>query len=108
DGTFSVDFSKIKQAVRDLDHDLLTMEAVGDYSGGRQMLDSLGVIRPEVQRALDRLNHIPTEIEPIFVTADQIAPPGNNEPGAAPATLRGSTNVTKCCFGHPTRGSCVL
>jgi len=95
DGTFSVDFSKIKQAVRDLDHDLLTMEALGDYSGARQMLDSLGVIRPEVQRALDRLNHIPTDIEPIFVTADQIAPPGKNEPGAEPATLRGSTKVTK-------------
>jgi hypothetical protein len=88
DGTFSVDFSKIKQAVRDLDHDLLTMEAVGDYSGAKQMLDSLGVIRPEVKRALDRLTHIPTDIEPIFVTAGQVAPAGKNELGAKPAELR--------------------
>jgi hypothetical protein len=95
DGTFSVDFGKIKQAVRDLDHDLLTMEAVGDYSGAKQMLDSLGVIRPEVQRALDRLNHIPTDIEPIFVTADQVAPAGKNEPGAEPAGLRVNTKATK-------------
>ena len=88
DGAFSVDFSKIKQAVRDLDRDLLTMEAVGDYSGAKQMLDSLGVIRPEVKRALDRLTHIPTDIEPIFVTADQVAPAGKNELGAEPAELR--------------------
>src|SRR5581483_7217202 len=88
DGTFSVDFSKIKQAVRDLDRDLLTMEAVGDYSGAKQMLDSLGVIRPEVKRALDRLTHIPVDIEPIFVTADQVAPAAKNELGAEPAQLR--------------------
>src|SRR6185437_5682964 len=69
DGTFSVDFDKIKSAVRDLDHDLLTLEAHGDYEGAKKMLDSLGVIRPEVQRALNRLSHVPIDIEPIFVTA---------------------------------------
>ncbi|HEU5232192.1 MAG TPA: hypothetical protein VFU50_04980 [Terriglobales bacterium] len=88
DGTFSVDFSKIKQSVSDLDHDLLTIEAVGDYSGAKQMLDSLGVIRPQVKRALDGLTHIPTDIEPIFVTADQVAPAGKNELGSEPAALR--------------------
>ncbi len=88
DGTFSVDFDKIKSAVRDLDHDLLTLEAHGDYEGARKMLNSLGVIRPEVQRALDRLSHIPIDIEPIFVTADEVAPPAAGEPGAEPAALR--------------------
>ena len=33
DGTFTVDFTKIKGAVRDLVHDLLTIEAKGDYAG---------------------------------------------------------------------------
>jgi hypothetical protein len=88
DGTFSVDFDKIKSAVRDLDHDLLTLEAHGDYEGAKKMLDSLGVIRPEVQRALDRLSHVPIDIEPIFVTADEVAPPAAGEPGAEPAALR--------------------
>ena len=88
DGTFTVDFSKIKQAVRDLDHEFLTLEATGDYAGAKKLLDTLGVIRPEVERALDRLTHIPTDIEPIFVTANRVAPPQANEPGAKPATLR--------------------
>src|SRR5205807_7966453 len=44
DGTFEVDFGKIKAAVRDLDHDLLTVEATGDYAGAKRMLDELGVV----------------------------------------------------------------
>jgi hypothetical protein len=88
DGTFSVNFDKIKAAVRDLDHDLLTLEAQGDYAGAKKMLDSLGVIRPEMQRALDRLTHVPIDIEPIFVTAEQVAPPSANLPGTQPAALR--------------------
>ncbi len=74
DGTFAVDMAKIKPAVQDLTHDLLMVEALGDYAGARKMLDTLGVIRPEVQKALDRLQGIPVDIEPIFVTADELAP----------------------------------
>ncbi|HXA64097.1 MAG TPA: hypothetical protein VNV82_03035 [Bryobacteraceae bacterium] len=72
DGTFEVDFAKIKGAVRDLDHDLLTLEATGDYAGAKRMLDELGVIRPNMQKALDSLTAIPVDIEPIFVTANQL------------------------------------
>jgi hypothetical protein len=73
DGTFSVDMAKIKDAVRDLDHEFLTIEAEGNYAGAKQMLDHYGVIRPEVQKALDRLHDIPVDIEPVFVTADELA-----------------------------------
>lgn len=69
-----MDFSKIKGAVRDLDHDLLTLEAEANYAGAKKMLDELSVIRPEVQRALDKLTDVPVDIEPKFVTADQLAP----------------------------------
>ncbi len=74
DGTFSVDMTKAKDAVRDLTHDLLTVEAQGDYAAAKKMLDTLGVIRPEVQKALDKLQDIPTDINPQFVTADEVAP----------------------------------
>ena len=72
DGTFEVDFGKIKAAVRDLDHDLLTVEATGDYFGAKRMLDTLGVVRPNMQKALNSLNGIPVDIEPLFVTANQL------------------------------------
>ncbi|HKU19590.1 MAG TPA: hypothetical protein VJQ50_01155 [Terriglobales bacterium] len=74
DGTFSVDMNKVKDAVRDLDSQFLTIEAEGNYAGARQMLERYGVIRPEVQRSLDRLHDIPVDIEPQFVTADELAP----------------------------------
>jgi hypothetical protein len=72
DGTFEVDFGKIKAAVRDLDHDLLTVEATGDYAGAKRMLDTLGVVRPNMQKALNSLSGIPVDIEPLFVTANQL------------------------------------
>jgi hypothetical protein len=73
DGTFEVNFGKIHEAVRDLDHELLTVEATGDYAGAKRMLD-LGVIRPNMQKALSGLESIPVDIQPAFVTADQLAP----------------------------------
>jgi hypothetical protein len=73
DGVFEVNFDKIRAAVRDLDHELLTVEATGDYAGAKRMLD-LGVIRPNMQKALSGLESIPVDIQPVFVTADQLAP----------------------------------
>jgi len=63
DGTFSVDLGKIKNAVRELAHDLLTIEAQGDYGSAKRLLDTLAVVRPPMQRALDSLKSIPTDIE---------------------------------------------
>ena len=83
DGTFSINMDKIKQAIADLDHDLLTVEALGDYAGAKKMLDELGVVRPVLTRALDKLQGIPTDIAPDFVTANELAPVAKSV--AAPA-----------------------
>jgi hypothetical protein len=72
DGTYSVDMSKIKDAVSSLDHEFLTVEATGDYNGAKKMLTELSVIRPQTQKTLDRLKSLPTDIEPVFVTADEM------------------------------------
>jgi hypothetical protein len=74
DGTFAVDFAKFKAGVRDLDHDLLTLEAQGDYANAKKLLDEMGILRPVLKKAFDRLDGIPTDIEEIFVTADELAP----------------------------------
>jgi len=74
DGTFAVDFSKIKTAVRDLTHDILTVEATGDYAGAKKMLDTMGSVSPAMRQSLDRLSDIPVDIEPVFVTANELSP----------------------------------
>jgi hypothetical protein len=73
DGTFAVDYTKIKSAVRDLDRDLLTIEATGDYTRAKAMLDQWGRLTPELERAIAKLQDLPTDIDPIEVTASSIS-----------------------------------
>ena len=68
-GTFSIDHAKIKDSVRKLTHDLLTLEAEGSYDKAKAMLDKFAVIRPPMQQALDRLKDVPVDIEPMFPLA---------------------------------------
>jgi hypothetical protein len=67
--TFSIDRSRIKQAVRELTHDILTLQAEGSYEKAKAMLDKYGVIRPPMQKALDRLSDVPVDIAPSFPLA---------------------------------------
>lgn len=73
EGGYEIDFGKIKAAVRELVHDLLTVEATGDYLGAKRMMDTLGVIRPQEQKTIDGLKDVPVDIAPVFVTAQQLA-----------------------------------
>jgi hypothetical protein len=70
DGTFAVDFKKIGQAVMDLDREFLTIEATGDYARAKAMMTKYVVIRPDVQKALDKMKQsVPNDIRPEFTTA---------------------------------------
>ena len=69
DGTFAVDGTKIKDAVARLTGEIMTLQSAGDYAKAKEMLSRLAVMRPEIQRALDRLAGIPVDIEPKFTTA---------------------------------------
>lgn len=72
DGTFAVNPARIKQNVTDLTRDIMTMQAIGGYADAKQLIDTLGVVRPPVQKVLDRLAAVPVDIEPRFVTAEQL------------------------------------
>ena len=73
DGTFSVNDAKIRDAVASLTHDLMTIEAEGRYDQAKDLLAKMGVVRPEVQKLLDRLSGVPVDIEPAFTTADKLS-----------------------------------
>lgn len=73
DGTFAVNFAKVKDGVRDLTHNLLMVEANGDYAGAKKLLE-LAILRPEFQQALDRLGAVPVDIRPVFTTAEHLTP----------------------------------
>jgi hypothetical protein len=69
-GVFAVDDTKIADAVTALTRDIMTLQAHGDYAQAKNLLDRLGVVRPEVQRVLDRLTNVPVDIEPRFTSAE--------------------------------------
>jgi hypothetical protein len=69
DGTFAVNPGRIKEGVTTLTRDIMTIQADGDYAKAKALGDRLGVVRPPVQRALDKLAAIPVDIEPRFTTA---------------------------------------
>ena len=70
DGTFVVNPDRVKEGVMALTRDIMTIQAEGDYGKARALGERLGVVRPAVQRALDKLASVPVDIEPRFVTVD--------------------------------------
>jgi hypothetical protein len=72
DGTFSVDHTKIRDAIVALTREIMTVQAEGSYTKAKTMIDRFGTVRPEVKRVLDRLTEVPVDIEPRFTTAEQL------------------------------------
>jgi len=63
---FSVDDDKIKDAIKQLSHDVLMIEALGDYDKAKEMIETYRKITPQLQQALDKVTHVPTDIRPIY------------------------------------------
>ena len=70
DGTFTGNHDRIRSAVENLTNRLMTIQAEGNYQEAQNILTTLGVIRPDVQRLLDRLTSVPVDIRPQFSTAE--------------------------------------
>ena len=73
EGRFAVNHARIRDAVEGLTRRLMTIQAHGDYDAAVRVLETLGVVRPEVQRVLDRLGDVPVDIRPRYVTAEALA-----------------------------------
>jgi hypothetical protein len=72
DGTFAVNPAKIKEGVMALTREILTLEAEGNYAKAQDLMKRLAVMRPEIQRALEKLKNIPIDIEPKFTAAERL------------------------------------
>jgi hypothetical protein len=72
DGTFSVNREKIRDGVQAFTRELMTLQAEGNYARAKDLLNRLGVVRPEVEKALMRVQQVPVDIEPRFTTAERL------------------------------------
>ena len=64
-----MDTAKIRDGVTALTREIMTLQAEGSYAKAKQIIDTLGMIRPQTKALLDRLTSVPVDIEPRFVTA---------------------------------------
>jgi len=64
DGTYSVKFDKMKEAMNALSEKILTLQGNGDYEGVDALVKEKGIITPDLQADLDKLEakNIPVDI----------------------------------------------
>jgi hypothetical protein len=67
---FSVNIDAIKEGVRSLTGEIMTIQAQGSYERAKALLGMYAVIRPQMQHALEGLADIPVDIAPHHPLAD--------------------------------------
>ena len=68
DGTFSVVPDRFRAGVERLTSEIMTLQAAGDRARAAELVARLGVVRPDVQRVLDRVRDVPVDIAPRFTS----------------------------------------
>ncbi len=72
EGRFGTVADLFPGAISDLLHEMLMLQALGDYDATAAFLDKYGVATPELESAIDRLDDLPTDIVPRYPTADEL------------------------------------
>jgi len=71
DGTFTVDFAKMRSGIESLANELLMLQATGDYARAQRLLTKYGVSTPEIESTTAKLTDIPVDITPVFPAAGE-------------------------------------
>ena len=72
-GKYAYVADRMPEAVRALAHDILMIEALGDYDGAKAFVKKYGEMPAEMMKALDNLSDIPTDIRPTYPIVKQMA-----------------------------------
>ena len=65
-GRVSYDFEKIVPAIKECAHDLLMIQALGDYEAGKAFIAEYGTVSEGMSSLLGKVENIPVDIEPIY------------------------------------------
>ena len=66
DGTYRVNYDQMRQAMNELSQEILTLQGDGDYEGVTQLVSTRGVISPQLQQDLDRLDEQDIPVDVVF------------------------------------------
>jgi hypothetical protein len=65
-GTFTVDFEKTKAAMEKLVQKIVYIQGDGDYEAAKKWVETEGVVKPELQADLDRINAANIPVDVVF------------------------------------------
>jgi len=71
-GRFKPVLAKFGAGIRDLAHELLTIEAEGSHSGAQELVKKYGTISPAMAKVLDSLRDVPVDVEPVFAAESKL------------------------------------
>ena len=71
-GRYGVNYKTFDKGIRDLARELLMVQAKGSYAESKKLLETYGVITPEMQKVLDRLKALPVDIRPNYTILEKM------------------------------------
>jgi hypothetical protein len=66
DGTYKVDFEKTKAAMEKLVQKIIYIQGDGDYDAAKKWVETEGVVKPDLQADLDRINSANIPVDVVF------------------------------------------
>jgi hypothetical protein len=66
DGTFSIDLDKMISASEELTQIIFKIQGEGDYDAAKQLVEDMGMIKPELQTELDKLSEAGIPVDIVF------------------------------------------
>ncbi len=72
DGTYSIDIEIMKEASKELTQIILKVQGDGDYEATKKLIEEMGVIKPELQADLDRLEMAGIPVDITFIQGIQV------------------------------------
>jgi len=72
DGTYRIDYDKMKEAMNELTTRILTIQGDGDYEAAKAWIASEGMVKEELQADLDRLMEANIPVDIVFTQGPQV------------------------------------
>jgi len=66
DGTYTVDFEKSKAAMEKLVEKIIYIQGDGDYEAAKKWVETEGIVKPDLQADLDRINAANIPVDVVF------------------------------------------
>jgi hypothetical protein len=69
---FAVNDSTVRNSVKELLHDLLLVEAEGDYDSARNFIEKYDKMPDNMKNVNLKLKHVPVDIRPVFEVLEEL------------------------------------